>query len=195
MPPTQMPVDFSSLSDMELSQMLKDYNVTVGPINAATRRTYERKLIKLKTGHDSPPSQRYEPVDDDDDDEDEEVQIRQPVNRTPAVSNSPQARLRKEQQQDTYSASPRIESRPNLGTSRKTTTSYTPALSESSTRYSSESQRDYSSNAKVNASKGVPLWVKIIAVAVVLVLLFLIYSNMEPLPVNNIPSIGEKVEV
>lgn len=35
----------------------------------ATRKTYERKLIKLKTGLDSPPSHQYEPVDNDDDED------------------------------------------------------------------------------------------------------------------------------
>ncbi|XP_059157581.1 lamina-associated polypeptide 2, isoforms beta/gamma-like [Physella acuta] len=200
MPPVGQNLDFSSLSDQELSQMLKDYGVDVGPINGATRKTYERKLIKLKTGLDSPPSHQYDPVDEDDDDEDEVVQIRQPVlERTPVMSRSetsettrmrrdiPEAytpRMESRPTPETYS--PRIESRPTLSSSRRTTVSYTPAT---------DVQTERTERSKERTSGGIPTWVKIVGAVVILILIFLIYSNMEPTAVNQIPTITNKVEV
>ncbi|KAH9492998.1 hypothetical protein Btru_022886 [Bulinus truncatus] len=186
MPPIGQ-MDLSNLSDSELSVMLRDYGVNVGPINMATRKTYERKLLKLKTGQESPPSHGYTPVDDDDDEEDEddeEVQIRQPVRRSPVATEISQPRLRKETP-DLYSTSSKVESRPSLSTSRKITTSYTPA----------SSQTVYSDKRIQKVSGGIPLWVKIVCVAVILIFVFLIYTNLEPTVQNEIQSISSTVEV
>ncbi|GFR82115.1 hypothetical protein ElyMa_005941700 [Elysia marginata] len=46
-----------------------------------------------------------------------------------------------------------------------------------------------------NSSGSIPAWVKLTALVVVLVLAYLIYTNMEPNAVSNIPSIPNKVQV
>ncbi|BFZ10332.1 hypothetical protein BsWGS_13370 [Bradybaena similaris] len=63
--------DLSHLSDAELSQLLKGYGVNVGPINAATRRTYERRLLKLQSDGDAAP--RSQVVNDVDHSVDEDI--------------------------------------------------------------------------------------------------------------------------
>ncbi|KAK0044388.1 emerin 1-like isoform X2 [Biomphalaria pfeifferi] len=183
-------INFSNLTDMELSQMLKDYGVIVGPINVATRKTYERKLLKLKTGQESPSSQRYTPVDDDEDDDDNEVEIRQPIKHSPFKMDYSQARQRKEIS-ETYSSSSssRVESRPSLSTSARTTTSYVPAASEQQEHYHDKRREN------VSSVSGIPLWVKIVFIAVILVLVFLLYTNMESAAQSEIPSIANTVEV
>ncbi|CAG5116070.1 unnamed protein product, partial [Candidula unifasciata] len=55
--------DLNELSDAELSEMLKTYGVNVGPINEATRRTYERRLAKLQAEEPAPVSQVVNNVD------------------------------------------------------------------------------------------------------------------------------------
>ncbi|XP_005110206.1 lamina-associated polypeptide 2 [Aplysia californica] len=188
-------IDYSSLSDEELTQMLVDYGIDVGPINVATRGTYERKLFKLKTGEASPPTQNFEPVPDDDE-EDEEVELKLPstsTRSTPSASarmTSPssipvptQTRFRREIFDQ---STPIIDSRPSLSATRRTPTE----------TLSSRPSGGRPLPVKVEQeSKGVPLVVKLIALAVVVVLIYLIYTNMEPQAISNIPSIQNKMEV
>uniref|UniRef100_A0A0B7AHS0 LEM domain-containing protein n=1 Tax=Arion vulgaris TaxID=1028688 RepID=A0A0B7AHS0_9EUPU len=178
MPPTgQAAIDVSSLSDPELSQILKDYGVDVGPVNAATRRTYERKLMKLKTGAE--PAPRYQPVDDDDDDgQIEESLVRPPeFSRRPApiLPEPPQLHMRKVRETE---FTPRIESRPSLPLTRKTVSSY-----------STPTSKPYPTKLSQDKSKSYPLWLKLLVIAVVLILVYLIYANMEPQAKSNIPGI------
>lgn len=42
---------------------------------------------------------------------------------------------------------------------------------------------------------GIPLWLKLLAVAIAVILIYLIYINLEPAVVSNIPEIPNKVEV
>jgi hypothetical protein len=212
MPPTGQ-VDFSSLSNEQLSQMLVDYGVDVGPINEATRRTYERKLLKLKTG--SEPTARYQSVDNDDDDNEVTLkrtsehkvfdtradvatspnypaskQYEENLSRRPDISSrpapvpfqTPQVQQRKGKESEF--TSPRIESRPSLSSNRGTATSYsTPVTRPNPTKVSQEKARS------------TPLWLKVLLLAVALVLLYLIYANMEPQAKSNIPGIQNKIEV
>ncbi|CAG5131195.1 unnamed protein product [Candidula unifasciata] len=215
MPPTGQPtIDFSNISDEDLSQMLKDYGVSVGPINAATRKTYERRLVQLKTGKLPPSSQT--PVDDDD----EEVQVRQPEpqrRQTSNLSDSTQSyasSLRDSNYSSSSSKSyvssvrdsdfsasrsfpyserhtdlsPDVRSRSSLPADRRTPSSYAP-----SSLYSTPVKGPTAT--KVSKEKGIPLWLKLVAVAIVVILIYLIYINMEPAAVNNIPEIQNKMEV
>uniref|UniRef100_A0A0B7AEM7 LEM domain-containing protein n=1 Tax=Arion vulgaris TaxID=1028688 RepID=A0A0B7AEM7_9EUPU len=213
MPPTgQAAIDVSSLSDPELSQILKDYGVDVGPVNAATRRTYERKLMKLKTGAE--PAPRYQPVDDDDDDGQIEVTTKRISERkivtaktdvatsprypsvienvdakkeslvrppefsrrpAPILPEPPQLHMRKVRETE---FTPRIESRPSLPLTRKTVSSY-----------STPTSKPYPTKLSQDKSKSYPLWLKLLVIAVVLILVYLIYANMEPQAKSNIPGI------
>ncbi|GFN74905.1 emerin homolog 1 [Plakobranchus ocellatus] len=189
MPPIGQ-ADVNSLSDEQLSDMLKEYGVDVGPINVATRGTYERYLIKLRTGQTSPPS-HFEPVDDDEEDEDTEVILK---HHSPKKENQPssishtQPRQRHEPQEN-HIPTPKGDSlsRPPLFAARKTTS--TPYTSTPRPTGSSSSQH------QPQNSGSIPAWVKVTVVVVLLVLVYLIYTNMEPTAVSNIPSIQNKVEV
>lgn len=181
MPPIN---DVSSLSDEQLSDILKEYGVDVGPINVATRRTYERYLLKLQSGKPAPPSP-HEPVDDDDEDEDTEVILKQPAFQQESVPSQPRQR----NIQESHIPTPRGDSlsRPPLSSARKMTSApFTPSARPSQP---STSQQVKSSNGSI------PVWVKLTALLVVLVLAYLIYTNMEPNAVSNIPSIPNKMQV
>ncbi|KAK3715803.1 hypothetical protein RRG08_001144 [Elysia crispata] len=180
------PKDVNSLSDEQLSDMLRDYGVDVGPINVATRRTYERYLIKLQTGQALTPS-NFEPADDEDEDEDTEVILKHPPPQERFLSSS-QPRQR-HQVPNSHIPTPTGDSlsRPPLTSSKKTTSaSFTP-FARSSPSVPLQQQQ--------NGNGGIPGWVKLTAVVVVLVLAYLIYTNMEPNAVSNIPSIPNKVQV
>jgi len=182
-------MDCSTLSDEELGQMLKDYGVDIGPINIATRKTYERKLEKLKTGQVSPPSQHFEPVDDDDDDE---VQLRVPTTSTPLGTGTPilaPQTLRSRTLDATNT--PRmdfIDSRPNLASARRRETqAYQP-------QHTGQGGAPMVDPQKIAESRrgGIPAWVKGLVFLVVALLAWLIYSNMEPAAT---PSLPNKMEV
>jgi len=216
-------MDFGSLSDEELSQMLIDYGVDVGPINVATRSTYERKLFKLKTGKAQPQQKVYDPVEDDDDNE---VELRMPATSTPssgrgsAPVHTPSAipvptssytpvnsQVRSRREVVDHSSIPRIDSRPPLSTSRRVTKEETFASPASKRTDGELGYRKISSPVDVKTrevtaertpvveSSGIPAWVKLLSFLVVVVLCYLIYSNMEETAVNNIPHLSDKVEV
>ncbi|BFZ09000.1 hypothetical protein BsWGS_12039 [Bradybaena similaris] len=237
MPPIgQSVIDFSNISDTDLSQMLKDYGLTVGPINVATRKTYERKLVQLKTGVLPPPSQQ--PVDSDDDDDDQEVQIRRSdPPRRPVQDSSESAHSyvssgrgsdfspskfpsresdfsasRYSSRESDFSASkfatkdsgfsastsygysprntefsPEVRSRPPLPVNRET---------PSSSSYATPPvRRPVPTKVSKEQANGIPLWLKLLAATIVVVLIYLIYINMEPAAISNIPEVQNKVEV
>ncbi|RUS73528.1 hypothetical protein EGW08_018713 [Elysia chlorotica] len=179
------PRNVSSLSEEELSEMLKGFGVDVGPINVATRRTYERYLIKLQTGQASPPS-KHEPADNDED-EDTEVILKQPPPQQQMASSS-QPRQR-HHVPESHIPTPKGDSlsRPTLSSAKKTTSAaFVPYTRPSQSAPLQQQQQ---------STGGIPGWVKLTAVAVFLVLAYLIYINMEPNAVSNIPSIPNKVQV
>uniref|UniRef100_A0A0B7A578 LEM domain-containing protein n=1 Tax=Arion vulgaris TaxID=1028688 RepID=A0A0B7A578_9EUPU len=185
MPPTGQP-DVSSLSDEKLSQMLLKYAVDVGPINAATRQTYERRLVKLMTGTVLPPTHNYPPVDDDDHDDDddceadEEVQTRLPASKTwpsPILPEPLQPRVRSMREAET-----RIY--PSLSKDRLTTFSHSTPVSRSVPKATPEEE-----------TKSISIWLKLLTLGIALTLIYLIYANMEPQAVSSIPEINSKVEV
>jgi len=197
-------MDCASLTDEELGQMLKDYGIDVGPINIATRGTYERKLNKLKTGQASPPSQKYEPVDDDDDDDDE-VQLRVPATSTPSMpsgrgtpSSIPVPTQVRSRVLDA-SSTPKldqIDSRPPLYSARSSTSTYSRAPQASRGDYQTMGTPMVDPQKLAESKKGgIPAWVKLIVFCVMALLGYLIYSNLEPDARSNIPSLPNKVEV
>lgn len=192
-------MDFSTLSNTELRQMLKDYGIDAGPINVATRRTYERKLTKLKSGQASPPSKKYEPVEDDEDDT--EVQLRLPqATSTPSTTPgrgtpssipvSTQARSRREVLDQSYI--PLVESRPGLQYRKLGSEGFTPRPAPALRKQTPQTPAPV---VKATESGGIPLWVKLVALGVVGILVYLIFINMESQAVSNIPKIPNKVEV
>ncbi|XP_076448158.1 uncharacterized protein LOC143284904 isoform X2 [Babylonia areolata] len=177
-----LPEDITSLTDQELVDQLLQYNYTPGPILPSTRTVYERKLFKLKTGQEAVPSSRYEQVHDDDDDDD---------------------------QADDDSADEEVILQQHLPRQRLTKTTYTPEvrktpprqqeMSRKVERPSSANRSQSAQSARLQKEKsppstgGLPLWVKLLAIVIVAVLVFLVVKNLESDPASEGPDIPEEL--
>lgn len=174
-PPRPLPESVTSLSDHELADKLKEYGFQPGPILPTTRRVYERKLAELETGQKPPSTSRYEPVDDDEDEEDEDNE---------ADTDSPDEEVQlKSQPRQRMTRSTRTETQ----TPRREVGKPSPRKPLHA-RMEDPPVRDIrSSQSAKPSSKGLPLWVKLLAIVIVAVLVFLVIKNMESAPATNIP--------
>jgi hypothetical protein len=192
MPPAGQ-LDVSSLDNETLAEMLESFGVNVGPITVATRRTYERRLIKLKTGAISPSGYQNQPlkggddndeVDDEvDDDEDGDTQASYNMTKQrPAPFLSEPAWPQMRSQRDT-----------ELSSDRRYQYSL-PSEKHSAFSLSTPYNRPAPKQRPEEDSKAIPLWLKLLALSISLTLIYLIYVNMEPPAVSSIPEIN-KAEV
>ncbi|KAK6175088.1 hypothetical protein SNE40_013623 [Patella caerulea] len=174
--------DVSQLSNRELAEQLRVHGIVTGPIVVSTRKIYEKKLIQCLTGHEvkSP----HKPVNDDEDEED--------VAPSPAYLERTEARRRAHVRGGTPERN--IESTPLSDSYRRSPISRREPIRNTSTPVKSSFTKESNTSTTSAKTGGIPLWIKLASVAVLVVIAYLVVKNMESQEDNNVPR-GIEAEV
>jgi hypothetical protein len=171
-------INVLTLSDSELVSMLRDRGTVCGPIIDQTRRVYQRKLQRLLNAEAHIGSGRAPDVSDNSDDDDSDndgVEDEDANTQWGNQSGTPSSSVNVE-----YNDSVRWRS--TVGTH-----SHGYSLSDQGGDYptspkSGSTASTQSSSLKVAAAPktGPPVWLKLLLLAIVMTIVFLIIHNMEP---------------
>ncbi|XP_051947772.1 emerin (Emery-Dreifuss muscular dystrophy) [Xyrauchen texanus] len=172
----------SDKSDKEITQLLDEYGIKHGPIVDSTRKLYEKKLKDAMSKNTKPSSS-------------DKTYYREEQEEVEYVTYHQQA-TRHDGFGDVIRRSKFAEPDFSLDTRRSQVTSYRddvdttdePIISQTRTTYQSSSHplqsvpksSQHGASPETNKSGGVPGWLRVLVFVTIVILLYYVYSYMEP---------------